>query len=96
MQMNTESKVSQINTALYMLLNQSPQNSSHGASNSSKQPFQVRNIKLEFPHFDGNNVLDWIFRGEKFFYYYSKPDPNRLTIALVPNGAAVLPFSHLA
>jgi hypothetical protein len=25
MQMNTESKVSQINTALYMLLNQSPQ-----------------------------------------------------------------------
>lgn len=50
-----------------MLLNQSPRKSSHGAGNSSKNPFQVRNIKLEFPRFDGKNVLEWIFRAERSF-----------------------------
>lgn len=67
MQMNTESKFSQTTSALDMLLNQSPQRKTHGAGNSNKQSFQVRNIKLEFPRFDGNNVLEWIFRAEQFF-----------------------------
>jgi hypothetical protein len=32
--------------------------SSHGGSNSGKQSFQVRSVKLDFPRFDGKNVLN--------------------------------------
>lgn len=35
-------------------LSSSPK-SFRGVSNSFKQPFQVRNVKLEFPHFDGKH-----------------------------------------
>lgn len=37
------------------------------------QPFQVWNIKLDFPCFDGTNVLPWIFKAEQYFDYYSIP-----------------------
>jgi uncharacterized protein YigA (DUF484 family) len=30
----------------------------HGASSSAKPPFQVRYVKLDFPRFDGKNVLN--------------------------------------
>jgi hypothetical protein len=40
----------------------------------------VRNVKLEFPRFDGTNVHEWIFRVEQFFDYYDIPDLDRLTI----------------
>ena len=95
MQTNTESKFSQINSALDMLLNQSPRKSSHGAGNSSKNPFQVRNIKLEFPRFDEKNVLEWIFRAEQFFDYYGTPDPDRLTIASVHLDKDVVPWFQM-
>lgn len=95
MQMNTESKFSQTTSALDMLLNQSPQRKTHGAGNSNKQSFQVRNIKLEFPRFDGNNVLEWIFRAEQFFDYYDTPDLDRLTIAFVHLDKDVVPWFQM-
>jgi hypothetical protein len=95
MQLETDNKFSQIHNALDLLLNQSPHKSSHGAGNSSKQSFQVRNIKLEFPRFDGKNVLEWIFRAEQFFDYYGTPDPDRLTIASVHLDKDVVPWFQM-
>lgn len=61
--------------------------SHHGGSNSfrdlGKQPFQLRNVKLEFPRFDGSFAMEWIFKAEQFFDYYNTPDSERLTIAAV-------------
>jgi hypothetical protein len=95
MQLETDNKFSQIHNALDLLLNQSPHKSSHGAGNSNKQSFQVRNIKLEFPRFDGKNVLEWIFRAEQFFDYYGTPDPDRLTIASVHLDKDVVPWFQM-
>ena len=33
-------------------------NSSSTVTPPARQPFQVRNLKLDFPHFDGTNVMD--------------------------------------
>ncbi|KAJ1397708.1 Transposon Ty3-G Gag-Pol polyprotein [Sesbania bispinosa] len=30
-------------------------------SRNFNNPLQVRNVKLDFPKFDGNDVLQWIF-----------------------------------
>lgn len=69
--------------------------SSHGAVNfnhdMSKAPFQMRNVKLEFPKFDGTHAFEWIFKVEQFFDYYGTPDHERLTIAAVHMDQAVIP-----
>jgi len=46
-------------------------------------PFQVRNIKLDFPLFNGSNVLEWIFKAEIFFTYYNTPDAQCHIIVVV-------------
>jgi len=61
-------------------------------TSGSNQPFQVRNIKLDFPRFDGSNVLHWIFRAEQFFNYYNTPDEQRLTIASIHLDKEVVPW----
>jgi len=65
MQQSNDSKFNFISSALDSLLqNKTILASPHGAASSQKSPFQVRNIKLKFPRFDGKNVLEWIFRAE--------------------------------
>ncbi|WVZ18930.1 hypothetical protein V8G54_006252 [Vigna mungo] len=58
-----------------------PLQGSSMASNLSRLPFQIRNVKLDFPHCDGHNVLDWIFKAEQFFVYYANDEADRLSIA---------------
>ena len=89
MQSTNDSQFSQLNAVMSQVL-QRLQNipmSSHGASNSQKEQqrssFQVRSVKLDFPRFDGKNVMDWIFKAEQFFDYYATPDADRLIIASV-------------
>jgi hypothetical protein len=77
---SSDAKFDKLYTALDLLIAQSPQKLPHGAGSSSEPLFQVRNVKLEFPHFDGTNVHEWIFRVEQFFDYYDIPDLDRLTI----------------
>ena len=74
---------------------QNAANNTHGGRNSIfetqflkallnrgiRQPFQVRNVKLEFPRFAGENVLKWIFRANQFFEYDRNSDIDRLTTA---------------
>jgi hypothetical protein len=72
------------------------QRSSVGKSTAStQQPFQVRNIKLDFPRFDGSDVLNWIFKDEQFFDYYDTLDNHRLTIAVVHMEKDVVPWFQM-
>ena len=72
-------------------------NSKNSASSSShsSQPFQMRQVKLDFPRFDGTDPLNWIFRAEQFFSYYDTPDPQRLTIAAVHMEGTVIPWFQM-
>lgn len=76
-------------------LQQSSASSSGSNSTASSTPFQVRNVKLDFPRFDGSDVLHWIFKAEQFFEYYSTPDAQRLTIAAVHMEKDVVPWFQM-
>ncbi|WVY94508.1 hypothetical protein V8G54_033596 [Vigna mungo] len=58
-------------------------------------PFQVRNVKLDFPRFDGTDVLQWIFKAEQFFNYYRTPDDQRLIIASIHLEKEVIPWFQM-
>jgi len=58
-------------------------------------PFQVRNVKLDFPKFDGSNVFQWVFQAGQFFDYYATPDLQRLTIAAIHLKKDVVPWSQM-
>lgn len=47
------SKFDDIHAALDILIQQTPSKHRHGAELNNRPPFQVRNVKLEFPRFDG-------------------------------------------
>jgi hypothetical protein len=87
-----DSKFDKIYTALDLLIAQSAQKQTHGVGLSNRPPFQVRNVKLEFPRFNGTNVHEWIFRAEQFFDYYDTPDIDRLTISSVHLDKDVVPW----
>jgi len=59
------------------------------------QPFQVRSVKLDFPRFNGSNVLEWIFKVEQFFTYYNTLNDHRLMIAAVHLDADVIPWFQM-
>ncbi|PNX92431.1 Ty3/gypsy retrotransposon protein, partial [Trifolium pratense] len=89
-------KFDKIFTAIDILIDQSPSKHHHGAGlNNNRPPFQVRNVKLEFPRFDGTNVHEWIFRAEQFFDYYDTPDSDRLTISSVHLDKDVVPWYQM-
>lgn len=62
----------------------------------SAPPFQVRNVKLDFPRFDGQDALQWIFKVEQLFEYYATPDDQRITIAAIHFDKEVLPWFQMA
>jgi len=64
---------------------------SKSSTSEAVQLFQVRNVKLDFPRFNGLNVLEWIFRAEQFFTFYNAPEEQRLTIAAIHMEAEVIP-----
>jgi len=69
--------------------------SNSNATNANPQTFQVCNIKLDFPRFDGLNVLQWIFKADQFFEYYSTPDLHCLIIAVVHMDKDVVPWFQM-
>jgi hypothetical protein len=101
MQRTNDSQFTQLNTVMAQVL-QSLQNmpsSPHGGPNSGvaipKSQIQVRSVKLDFPRFDGKNVMDWIFKAEQFFDYYATPDVDRLIIASVHLDHEVVPWYQM-
>jgi len=63
--------------------NVSKQQAFGGSNSTSSSSFQVRNIKIDFPKFDGTNILQWIFKAEQFFEYYNTPELHRFTIVAI-------------
>ncbi|BAT74551.1 hypothetical protein VIGAN_01224300, partial [Vigna angularis var. angularis] len=56
----------------------------------------MRNISLEFPHFDGmSSVLSWIFKAEKIFNYHSTPDMPRVKITAIHFESEVVPWFQM-
>ncbi|MCH95963.1 hypothetical protein A2U01_0016946, partial [Trifolium medium] len=76
-------------------LNNALSGSTSNSPTQSSQPFQTRNVKLDFPRFDGSEVLNWIFKAEQFFEYYSTPDVHRLTIAAVHMEKDAVPWFQM-
>ena len=68
---------------------------SKSSTSEAVQLFQVRNVKLDFPRFNGLNVLEWIFRAEQFFTFYNAPEEQRLTIAAIHMEAEVIPWFQM-
>lgn len=81
----------------------SASSSTHGHSNSNSNShhdhgrnlFQTRNVKLEFPRFDGSHALEWLFKADQFFDYYATPDQDRLTIAAIHMVQSVVPWFQM-
>ncbi|GJV25063.1 transposon ty3-I gag-pol polyprotein [Tanacetum coccineum] len=66
-----------------------------GPETRHHQPFNVRQVKLDFPRFGGSDPLNWLFRAEQFFSYYDTPDAQRLTIASVHFEGSVVPWFQM-
>jgi hypothetical protein len=94
---SNEAKLDQITASIEALLkiHEKKPVSSHGDMNYNKPPFQVRSLKIDFPRFDGKNVLDSIFKAEQFFAYYNTPDTDRLVIASVHLDKDVVPWFQM-
>lgn len=43
----------------------------------------LQSIKMELPHFDGSNALQWLFHAKQFFDFYETSYFYRLKIASV-------------
>lgn len=53
--------------------------SAHPPSSSPHTP--PYRLKLEVPHFEGTDLVGWIFKINQFFNYHATSEPERLTIA---------------
>lgn len=69
------------------------------SANTSATPlriaFQVKDIILEFPRFDGHKVLHWIFTAEQFFDYHHTPDEDRVAIVGIHLDKDVVPWFQM-
>ena len=55
----------------------------------------MRGLKLDFPRFDGTNVLHWIFQSEQFFELYQVPEDQKVVVAGVHFEPNVLPWFQM-
>lgn len=55
----------------------------------------MRNVKLDFPRFDGMNVMDWIFKAKQFFGYYATSELDRLTVVSVHLDYEIVPWFQI-
>lgn len=92
---NDMARLERVEAQLGSLQLSSALNGSGNSEGTPRQPFQIRNVKLDFPRFDGTEVLNWIFKVEQFFDYYSTPDNQRLTIAAVHLDKDVVPWYQM-
>ncbi|KAA8524303.1 hypothetical protein F0562_010726 [Nyssa sinensis] len=42
---------------------------------------QARSLRLEFPRFDGTDLVQWVLKANQFFSYYDIPDNQKIQIA---------------
>lgn len=66
-----------------------------GSEQRHLHPVQTRSVRVDFPQFDGEDVLNWIFKAERFFHYYDIHDPHRLEIAAIHFDGPVIPWFQM-
>lgn len=59
------------------------------------QPFYTRSVKVDFPRFQGDDVLQWIFQAERFCKYYGVTDEDRIEIASMHFDGPVVPWFQM-
>lgn len=78
---------------------QQPTDSNSTSPNHDVTPirstFQVKDIVLEFPRFDGHNVLHWIFNAKFFFDYHHTSDEDRVAIVAIHFEKYVVPWFQM-
>lgn len=52
-------------------------------------------MKIDFPLFEGIDVLNYIFKAEKFFCFYHISDPYRLEIASIHFDGPIVPWFQI-
>lgn len=62
---------------------------------SSFSQYRPRTVKMSFPHFDGTDALNWLFKADQYFKYYEVPDAQRLVLASVHFDGDVLPWFQM-
>jgi len=45
------------------------------------QQVQLKSIRLEFPRFNGDDPIGWVYKANQFFNFYNTPAQHRLFIA---------------
>jgi len=73
----------------------SSMNSTQTQAVQPRHAFQIQNVKLEFPKFNGSDVMAWIFKVEQYFDYYGTADEDRLTIVAIHMEQDVVPWFQM-
>lgn len=60
-----------------------------------QQPHFTKQVKIDFPRFDGTDPSNWIFCAEQYFAYYETPDPHRLVLAAINMEGDVVPWYQM-
>lgn len=60
-----------------------------------EKSFTTRSVKFDFPRFDGEELLHWVYRAEQFFSFYRIPDDERLEIASMHFDGPVVPWYQM-
>ncbi|XP_039120776.1 uncharacterized protein LOC120257362 isoform X2 [Dioscorea cayenensis subsp. rotundata] len=55
----------------------------------------IKSVRVDFPKFEGDDVLNWIFKAEQYFTYYHIPDPDRLELASIHFDGPVVPWYQM-
>ena len=68
----------------------------NGSENSSPwTPFVPRYVKLDFPRFDGTDVLHFIFKAEQFFDLHPTPEEQKIPMASLHLDREVVPWFQM-
>ena len=96
-------RMEQLQSAIKLFMQNHSQRHGGSSSNTSSPvlnplhtAFQVKDIALEFLHFDGHTpILEWIFKTEKFFNYLHTPDEERVDIPAIHFEKDVIPWFQM-
>ncbi|XP_054820707.1 uncharacterized protein LOC129319639 [Prosopis cineraria] len=68
--------------------------SSDGGSGANSYMNQ-RQVKIDFPRFDGTDPHGWIFRAEQYFAFYQMTTPQRIILASIHMDGAAIPWFQM-
>lgn len=58
-------------------------------------PLHTRSIHVDFPRFEGTEVLNWIYKAETYINYYWILDEERVELASIHLDGPVIPWFQM-